>query len=492
MQSEAIVNGNRSLIQRITKFIKSPSYESTNSQFTEGMNKLAPFFEAMDQLDILRGQGTIGRKNHNWHRYLSLIGRSILSVSDFHDFFICNHQYYLDSKKDKDNWSNIAEKQLGNFYMDLVLAQLKNTFYTEYPNEPIRNFTTGQAFDVYRLALNLLDRHSEAGLHMSIARFYYRLFLFYDFIYSPNDHIGAFSTFSPDKKRYNEVAQEITKNADTPCKFREYMQEGAMSKLFTINVPQIFTTGLGETNLKKIYEAYVAAKRRESDQLSINFEPISYYLTFKLRKVARFTQTRLVDSDQTAKEDFSKKFSDYVPQYVNTLVACGSRFYESGQKPKDTDRFFLESYRADQDFAKQFMYKILHPKGKHLPDQEIALSGSANPVSEQKKFTTEIAADFKVLCGTVETVRQQKTDTNIFKFGMIFHKTPVQEIINLFHCCYLLYRAMKLPDKDGNMMFVGLYKSGALLTHCINLIAPKQRPVALFTTLFWRFTPGEK
>ncbi|MCT7612957.1 hypothetical protein N5U20_06980 [Aliarcobacter butzleri] len=303
----------------------------------------------LDTAQILENtkSSTIQRESKNWYELLDNIGDSIKTLYQFHTFLINNHSYFKDKP---------YEKQLCSFYMDMFISKIKHTFFTECPQVPIEELSKNKASSIYINGLKLFENIDESTVQKTLFLFYYKIFLFYDFVYDKDTKKGKFTKFKIDKDKVNKTI-ELLKDIEMTSikKFRE-----SLSKIIPKTINKQLDFGL--ENEKSPYEIYNIYLKNDYEM-----EPLSYFTIFKIWKISKFLQDKFEESNRDDFKSFEEVFLKETKRYIEQSIKIINTSYEYDS----SDIFSKETYSLDKEYMKDIVYKYIHQKEKYLVNKEI-------------------------------------------------------------------------------------------------------------------------
>ena len=411
---------------------------------SEAHGYLKKFLDTAELLENTKSH-TIQRDSKNWYELLDNIGSSINTLYRFHTFLITNHSYFEEKP---------YEKQLCSFYMDMFISKIKHTFFTEYPQVPIEELSKNKASGIYINGLKLFENIDEQTTQKTLFLFYYKIFLFYDFIYDKDSKNGKFTKFKIDK---NKAAETINLLKDIKLSSMKHFRE-SLSKIIPKTIDKQLGLGLETENSPyRIYKTYL-----EKDY---EIEPLSYFTVFKMWKISKFLQDKFEENNINNFESFEEKFLLETKSYIAKSIDAIEKSYQNN----DSDLFSLETYNLDKVYMQNIIYKSVHEKEKDLVDKDI----EKITLSIEKK---DVSVDTQGLKNSIKNhILKNSNSQEPWKFNGIFENGTKKELLDLSYALYSLV-------KSKNNTFVGLYKSGALLAHILNICDGLNENVFLFTT----------
>ncbi|HJE03288.1 MAG TPA: hypothetical protein K8U92_05355 [Aliarcobacter thereius] len=410
----------------------------------EAYSYLKKFLDTAEILENTQSH-TIQRDSKNWYELLDNIGDSINTLYKFHTFLINNHSYFE---------AKPYEKQLCSFYMDMFISKIKHTFFTEYPQVPTEELSKNKASGIYINGLKLFENIDETVTQKTLFLFYYKIFLFYDFVYDKDTKKGKFTKFKTDKDKANKTI-ELLKNIEMTS-IKDFRK--SLSKIIPKTINKQLELGFKDE--KSPYEIYNSYLKNDYE-----IEPLSYFTIFKMWKISKFLQDKFEESDNKDLEDFGSIFLEETKNYIDKSVDIIEKSY----KNNSSDIFTKKTYSLDKEYMEKIIYKYVHQKEEYLVKKEI----EKIKVDVENKTSS---INSKVLKDTIEKHILRNSDLEEpWKFNRIFENGTKEDLLNL---SYALYSLVK--EKDST--FVGLYKSGALLAHILNICDGLKDNVYLFTT----------
>lgn len=410
----------------------------------EAYSYLKKFLDTAEILENTQSH-TIQRDSKSWYELLDNIGDSINTLYKFHTFLINNHSYFE---------AKLYEKQLCSFYMDMFISKIKHTFFTEYPQVPTEELSKNKASGIYINGLKLFENIDETVTQKTLFLFYYKIFLFYDFVYDKDTKKGKFTKFKIDKDKANKTI-ELLKNIEMTS-IKDFRK--SLSKIIPKTIDKQLELGFEDE--KSPYEIYNSYLKNDYE-----IEPLSYFTIFKIWKISKFLQDKFEESDSKDLKDFESKFLAETKNYIDKSVDIIEKSY----KNNSSDIFTKETYSLDKEYMENIIYKYVHQKEEYLVKKEIEKI-KVDIENKTSNIDSELLKDaiknHILRCNDLEEP---------WKFNRIFENGTKDNLLNL---SYALYSLVK--EKDST--FVGLYKSGALLAHILNICDGLKDNVYLFTT----------
>lgn len=410
----------------------------------EAYSYLKKFLDTAEILENTQSH-TIQRDSKSWYELLDNIGDSINTLYEFHTFLINNHSYFE---------AKPYEKQLCSFYMDMFISKIKHTFFTEYPQVPTEELSKNKASGIYINGLKLFENIDETVTQKTLFLFYYKIFLFYDFVYDKDTKKGKFTKFKIDKDKANKTI-ELLKNIEMTS-IKDFRK--SLSKIIPKTINKQLELGFEDE--KSPYEIYNSYLKNDYE-----IEPLSYFTIFKIWKISKFLQDKFEESDSKDLKDFEIKFLAETKNYIDKSVDIIEKSY----KNNSSDIFTKETYSLDKEYMENIIYKYVHQKEEYLVKKEIEKI-KVDIENKTSNIDSELLKDaiknHILRCNDLEEP---------WKFNRIFENGRKDNLLNL---SYALYSLVK--EKDST--FVGLYKSGALLAHILNICDGLKDNVYLFTT----------
>jgi hypothetical protein len=410
----------------------------------EAYSYLKKFLDTAEILENTQSH-TIQRDSKSWYELLDNIGDSINTLYKFHTFLINNHSYFE---------AKLYEKQLCSFYMDMFISKIKHTFFTEYPQVPTEELSKNKASGIYINGLKLFENIDETVTQKTLFLFYYKIFLFYDFVYDKDTKKGKFTKFKTDKDKANKTI-ELLKNIEMTS-IKDFRK--SLSKIIPKTIDKQLELGFEDE--KSPYEIYNSYLKNDYE-----IEPLSYFTIFKIWKISKFLQDKFEESDSKDLKDFESKFLAETKNYIDKSVDIIEKSY----KNNSSDIFTKETYSLDKEYMENIIYKYVHQKEEYLVKKEIEKI-KVDIENKTSNIDSELLKDaiknHILRCNDLEEP---------WKFNRIFENGTKDNLLNL---SYALYSLVK--EKDST--FVGLYKSGALLAHILNICDGLKDNVYLFTT----------
>ena len=284
---------------------------------------------------------TMARDTKEWYELLDKIGSSISTLYKFHSFLIENHSYFKDKP---------YEKQLCSFYMDMFISKIKHTFFTEYPQVPTEELSKNKASGIYINGLKLFENIDETVTQKTLFLFYYKIFLFYDFVYDKDTKKGKFTKFKTDKDKANKTI-ELLKNIEMTS-IKDFRK--SLSKIIPKTINKQLELGLEDE--KSPYEIYNSYLKNDYE-----IEPLSYFTIFKMWKISKFLQDKFEESDNKDLEVFGSIFLEETKNYIDKSVDIIEKSY----KNNSSDIFTKKTYSLDKEYMENIIYKYVHQKEEH-------------------------------------------------------------------------------------------------------------------------------
>ena len=425
---------------------------STVAMADYGEKLLYAFAKSYNNLNNIINDTEYTIKNTpQWYKLLEDLGTSFTHLYLFHTHIIKNHPYF---QKHPDEVKYIS------FFMDMNASQLKNNFFKEEPGAHFQytNLSTKSLKDIYKLGVRILDDLPEEEMRVRLYLFYHKIFVTYDYIYdSTQNNQGAFTQFLNSAEKYDAgigVIQDLIKKISTSSsmyrKQSMFIIQDVMRKqiLPGDELPEDkYANNFFSTYLKEYYQTHP-------------LEPVSYILAHKLWKINKVIEHRF---EQHNEEAFDQIFVEKIKNYILEQIAIGKQYYQD----YDIGSFALKTYVSDLEFSK-FIFSDIHHRNI---DIELKKESTLD-----KKIVLSPLESTKIKHDAVESALT-KIHKDGSKFNKIFNDGTVEEIT---HTIYMLERAIPLDKEDHRL--VGLYRSGALMAHCINVINGLRKEVFLFTS----------
>ena len=306
----------------------------------EAYSYLKKFLDTAEILENTQSH-TIQRDSKSWYELLDNIGDSINTLYEFHTFLINNHSYFE---------AKPYEKQLCSFYMDMFISKIKHTFFTEYPQVPTEELSKNKASGIYINGLKLFENIDETVTQKTLFLFYYKIFLFYDFVYDKDTKKGKFTKFKTDKDKANKTI-ELLKNIEMTS-IKDFRK--SLSKIIPKTINKQLELGFeDEESPYEIYNSYL--------KNDYEIEPLSYFTIFKIWKISKFLQDKFEESDSKDLKDFESKFLAETKNYIDKSVDIIEKSY----KNNSSDIFTKETYSLDKEYMENIIYKYVDQKEEH-------------------------------------------------------------------------------------------------------------------------------
>ncbi len=440
----------------LTNLLSLPS-QSPFEVSNIGEEILNKFLSHFSDLDTIINSNDFTQKNTpQWYKLLQDLGTSFSYLYLFHEHLIRNHQYF---KK------NPEEIKYVSFFMDLNASQLKNNFFKESPGShyPDTVLSTKNLKDIYSLGIRLLDDLPIKEMKQRLYLFYHKIFVTYDYIYhrdeNDNGFIGAFTKFTNKRTQYIDGIRPIER-------LLQLIINGTIKTTSDYRKNSFFI-------IQDVIRAQVRYKTdtQNQDKYQNNFfkyylqhyykdkplEPISYIFAHKLWKINKLIEHRFEQKDESS---FDNLFLEKIKIYLEQQIEIGKNYYDK----YNISTFSLNSYETDFEFSKFVFSDILHRNiDKPIPDIDETIN-----ITYEKKGKTELNKN------AVTNALNKIHSNGSSKFNKILNTGTKEELKNLI---YALDNIVKTKSE-----LVGLYRSGALMAHCINILNGIDKKVFLFTS----------
>lgn len=418
------------------------------------------------------------------------------------------------------NNSQEFEKDIKNaryyfFYIDMILAKLSNTVFTETPKTAQLDILSRSAKEIAIIGENLLyiaqnsynkDRtlnkdtesiNNKAYFDTHFQRYFLKIFTLFDFAYSGK--IGIFTRFTLNKKLYENnklYLEEIDNNQKQLSQFLQYSLVKNIEN--SLNIPNVHLLKLKKLNFKrslsipkiltirgfqcqcielckksnsyqkinhlKTYKDFV--KRNEN--IATPVEVFSYILSSKLWRFTKYLHDTPEYIDKNTKDisilNFNKKITIYTKENL--------RFIDDFYSKKITNlEYFSQVATLDEKFIKDSIFdSILMPYTKNItqsieikiPDRIKTPNIFITKVIEQDKTKYSLS---KLVTYMIENKKDEK-----FKYYRIFEKGSAEEIAWSIEYLYTDIENTIDPHKLKNTHFLGLLRSGSFLAHALTII----------------------
>ena len=261
------------------------------------------------------------------------IGNSILSLYNFNN-------YLLKTKKIKDRYYT--------FYFDLILSKIKHSLFTETPKNEIIDIHTFLVDEIAFIGENLLNiDEDDKKFKLEYQRFVFKIFLMYDVIYFKDEAI--FTRFDLNRGLFNSIKKRILDSYNEDISFRDYGKDLIIRLLeATLDYYHYEYT---DDVYKSIIDYY---KKKEI----VLFEPLSYYLIFKIWKYAKLIQSTLEYLDKKELDEEKKEFKNDMDDYIHDGIDIIDDFYNA----KITNNtLFYKFYEIDKDIFDSYILNHVLP-----------------------------------------------------------------------------------------------------------------------------------
>jgi len=378
----------------------------------------------------------------NWIKVKSSIANSILSLYEFTNFLFKNDKF---EKQDIRYYTS---------YIDLILSKIRHSLFTETPKKSLVDIHTYTSNEIAYLGEELLN-YSEINSDFDIDfhRFIFKTFLMYDFIFY--DKNGVFTRFDLNKDLYNRIKKNTLqfKSADDNS-FRDFGKD---------IIKNILLETLS-TETKNVYKTYV----NKCEEKSILIEPLSYYLGYKIWKMAKIIQSTLEFYDDAEMINDKKEFDELFNKYLESSIKAIDDFYQGNTTNRDLfstlgklDRTILEN---------KLLTSILPPYvSKNIKIDKVV------SIEEYRK-----SYDIKKVKPVKEIVQNMLSDSEHDRFK--FYRVLANKTILIDDLAYLIEHMSHQIHKNDNMEIIGMLRSGVLLAHCVNITKNLNKPIYMFSS----------
>jgi hypothetical protein len=419
------------------------------------------------------------RYTKEWYEFLKNLGESVITLNRIHNLIINEHPYFKTLKSQiKETDKRIIEKKVAIFYMNLILSKLKSFFFTETPQSPKKDLRPKYLQDIIYYITLIFDNPNEKDFIFLLYAFYYKVFIMFDFLYCEEDENGVFPIFGINKCKNSKTIKLIFEklnnlfNKDFKENISKY-REGVNNIIKEVIKQQL---GNGDGNIKKIYCKYINnvtnfLNGNEGYNLNnVEIEPISYYFAFKLWKIKNLMVHR-IEEDENKKTKIDKDFEEMIKKYLDKNKRLNEKFYKIYKFKYSEFKFkkiYKEFFMTDKDFI-EFYDKF--DMSKEIKTEEIKVNKtyfSSNKESVVKAIQTMLSKD--------------ENDKDMWKFNRLLSDRNV-EIKNILSIVYSLAKLINNNDENiDDYIIIGMYKSGALLAHLLNIIFSRNKNIFLFTS----------
>jgi hypothetical protein len=212
---------------------------------------------------------------------------------------------------------------------------------------PTEELSNNKASDIYINGLKLFENIDETVTQKTLFLFYYKIFLFYDFVYDKDTKKGKFTKFKTDKDKANKTI-ELLKNIEMTS-IKDFRK--SLSKIIPKTINKQLELGFEDE--KSPYEIYNSYLKNDYE-----IEPLSYFTIFKIWKISKFLQDKFEESDSKDLKDFESKFLAETKNYIDKSVDIIEKSY----KNNSSDIFTKETYSLDKEYMENIIYKYVHQK----------------------------------------------------------------------------------------------------------------------------------
>lgn len=391
------------------------------------------------------------RYSDEWKKFLDHIAGSLLALYKYNTELVNYHPYFTGAK-DK------IEKYLACFYIDMVVSKAKHSFFTEFPHDSIKDLSNHRILEIYMTGMKLVDRLSINQMRTTLASFHYKIFLMYDFIYCRDKRYGVFTDFEKCPVKFNKGIKYFKQPAINNLEgLRTYCSD-AISSVLKLQLSEEIV--FNNDDPSSIFSVFVSNSKHKSYQV----EPISYFLAFKIWKIGKLAQVKFKEIH----DKHDNEILDNFLTYISNISELGTKLYNQKMVERD---FLLKLYECDLSLA-QMTYSYLHPKGNNITLRPLETECNRHINTKQSEASIDIS---NIVSGVAKLSKINNSEFQKWKFNRIFLTGNKDELLNIIN-------ALNSLAKVDNKNLVGLYKSGALLAHCLNVCNGKNKPVYLFTS----------
>jgi hypothetical protein len=394
------------------------------------------------------------------------------------------------------------------FYIDMILAKLSNTVFTETPKTAQLDILSRSAKEIAIIGENLLyiaqnsynkDRtlnkdtesiNNKEYFDTHFQRYFLKVFTLFDFAYSGK--VGVFTRFTLNKELYEKnklYLKEIDNNQKKLSQFLQYslvknienslnIPNKHLLKLKKLNFtssPKILTIQdfqyqwielckKSNINHLKTYKDFV--KRNEN--IATPVEVFSYILSSKLWRFTKYLHDTPEYINKNTKDESILEFNKKITAYTKKNLSFIDNYYH--QKTTNLE-YFSQVATLDEKFIKDSIFdSILMKYTKNttqsikiqIPDRNKSPNLFITPLTQQDEKKHSLS---KLVTYMIENKKDEK-----FKYYRIFEKGSAEEIAWSIEYLYTDIENTIDSDKLKNTHFLGLLRSGSFLAHALTII----------------------
>ncbi len=407
------------------------------------------------------------RYTKEWYEFLKKLGNSIIILNKIHNKIINEHPYFkIDNEEIK------KEREVAIFYMNLILSKIKSFFFTETPQESKKDLRPKYLQDIIGYVFSIFDNPYVKDFDFLLYAFYYKIFLMFDFIYCKEKQGGVFPVFRINKEKYEESEKFFVKlknNFKSPDDFRKWTDK-IIKKILIKQIEGLKHYNDSDEEDDFIYCSYVemvsTAILESSDRSdrveAVAIEPISYYFAFKLWKIKNLIECKIEETKEI-KDKNKNDLGNRLKRYIESQIKLSKEFYVKYKKnrfEKNFKKVYKNFLKADKEFINYFNNTFNKKSGGKI---------KKNITVKQKEVLNAIN---KML---------GKDNKEMWKFNrLLTENIDKKEILSVVYALGQLFKNIGKDICEYNI--VGMYKSGALLAHLINIMFGAEKRVFLFTS----------
>ena len=346
------------------------------------------------------------------------------------------------------------------FYFDLILSKAKHSFFTETPKESIIDITGAFNDKIVHRGLKLfqLDLFTKE-FDIAFQKFIFAQFLMYDFIYYKEE--GVFTRFRVDDNIFKRVVHLFQYNCDISV--RSYGKNLIVKYLNIFLKNQVESQDV-EESISYIYKQFVEESKKQPKFL----EPFTYFLAFKVWKIAKLFQSTLEFENKYDRKNIENELKGKIKIYIEKNIDSITKFYE---KAITNNQLLYHIHEEDRNLIKDFVFQKILVKYYDKGIKPLKTCVNYNDYLETTRTSRDVVLKdiFKKMISNKERER--------FRFDRILRdqEVRIEQIDSI-----LQYLLQFVDEKD--VQFVGLLRSGILLAHCLNILKGNKSPVLMFSS----------
>ena len=230
----------------------------------------------------------------------------------------------------------------------LTQREIKHSLFTETPKNEIIDIHTFLVDEIAFIGENLLNLdEDDKKFKLEYQRFVFKIFLMYDVIYYKDE--AVFTRFDLNRGLFNSIKKRILDSYNKDIPFRDYGKD-LIIRLLEATL-DYYHCEYKEDVYKSIIDYY---KKKEI----VLFEPLSYYLIFKIWKYAKLIQSTLEYLDKKELDEEKKEFKNDMDDYIHDGIDIIDDFYNA----KITNNtLFYKFYEIDKDIFDSYILNHVLP-----------------------------------------------------------------------------------------------------------------------------------